>query len=134
MTSNKTPDLITILLITSLQTISFQLENANYEITPSFTVQKKWFYTYTEESQLVIFILNKIESIFSCVQSNIWNLIRADSYHVLLLRIWLFSFIWIPFHVKYFFKENNKNIYPYKYFVDEDQRKYSEERRVSKQI
>ena len=64
MTFNKTPDLITIVLITSPQTISLQLENANYEITPSFTVQKKLFPTYTEESQLVIFILNKIESIF----------------------------------------------------------------------
>ena len=70
MTFNKTPDLITIVLITSLQTISLQLENANYEITPSFTVQKKLFPTYTEESQLVIFILNKIESIFSCISSN----------------------------------------------------------------
>ena len=66
MTFNKTPDLITIVLITSLQTISLQLENANYEIRPSFTLQDKVFPTYTEESQLVIFILNKIESIFSC--------------------------------------------------------------------
>ena len=66
MTFNKTPDLITIVLITSLQTISLQLQNANYEITPSFTLQEKLFRTYTEESQLVILILNKIESIFSC--------------------------------------------------------------------
>ena len=64
MTFNKTPDLITIVLITSPQMISLQLENANYEITPSFTVQKKLFPTYTEENQLVIFILDKIESIF----------------------------------------------------------------------
>ena len=66
MTFNKTPDLITIVLITSLQTISLQLENANHKIRPSFTLQEKLFPTYTEESQLVILILNKIESIFSC--------------------------------------------------------------------
>ena len=93
MTFNKTPDLITIVLITSLQTISLQLENANYEIRPSFTLQEKLFPTYTEENQLVIFILNTIESIFK---------------FVLLLRIGLFSFIWIPFHVNYFSKKTIK--------------------------
>ena len=60
MTFNKTPDLITIVLITSLQTISLQLENANHKIRPSFTLQEKLFPTYTEESQLAILILNKI--------------------------------------------------------------------------
>ena len=60
MTFNKTPDLITIVLITSPQTISLQLENANHKIRPSFTLQEKLFPTYTEESQLAILILNKI--------------------------------------------------------------------------
>ena len=50
MTFNKTPDLITIVLITSLHTISLQLANANYEIRPSFTLQEKIFPAYTEES------------------------------------------------------------------------------------
>ena len=67
MTFNKTPDLITIVLITSLQTISLQLENANHKIRPSFTLQEKLFPTYTEESQLAILILNKIVFIFSCI-------------------------------------------------------------------
>ena len=84
MTFNKTPDLITIVLITSLQTISLQLQNANYEITPSFTLQEKLFRTYTEESQLVILILNKIESIF-CVYylifESLFGQIRINDIH-----------------------------------------------------